>query len=73
MVYFPLPGDELNVLKLDVDGTGDDFTIGQQLMVDDGTGKVLLATGTVSRPFIALEAVTDPTADQLVHCQFTGN
>lgn len=73
-VYFPVAGEELNILKLDVAGTGDDFTIGQKLIVDDGTGKVLGTTGTPeSEPFVALEAVTDPTADQLVWCQYTGH
>lgn len=78
MVYFPLMGEELNVLKLDVGGTGDDFVVGDPLMVDDGTGKVLLSTSTTSQtapesePFIALESVTDPVADQLVHVMFTG-
>ena len=72
-VYFPLPGDELNVLKLDVAGTGDDFAVGDKLIVDDGTGKVLITAGSPeSEPFLSLEVVTDPTADQLVHCQYTG-
>ncbi len=72
-VYCPVAGEELNVLKLDVAGTGDDFTIGQYLIVDDGTGKVLGTTGSPqSEPFVAMEAITDPTADQLVHVMYTG-
>lgn len=72
-VYFPIPGEQLNVLKLDVAGTGDDFTIGDKLMIDDGTGKVLLSSGSIeSEPFLSLETITDPTADQLVWAQFTG-
>jgi hypothetical protein len=70
-LYVPLPGEEMNVLKLDVAGTADDFAIGDYLMVDDGTGKVLATTGptgAVWQPFICLETVTDPTADQLVYC-----
>jgi hypothetical protein len=71
--YCPLPGEELNVLKLDVSGTADDFAIGQQLIVDDGTGKVLGTTGSPeAEPFICLETITDPTTDQLVHVMFTG-
>lgn len=73
-LYVPLPGEEINVLKLDVAGTADDFAVGDYLMVDDGTGKVLLTTGptgAVWQPFVCLEAVTDPTADQLVYCMKT--
>lgn len=66
-VYFPEAGDELNVLKLDVAGTGDDFAIGDQLILDTGTGKVILTTGSPEdEPYTCLETVTDPTADQLV-------
>lgn len=72
-LYCPIPGEELNMLKGDVSGTGDDFAIGDLLMVDSGTGKVIATTGTPeSNPFVCMETVTDPTADQLVHCMFTG-
>jgi hypothetical protein len=74
MVYYPLPGDHLNVLKGDVAGTADDFTIGQLLILVDGSGKVIGTTGTPeSEPFVCLETVTDPTADQLVWVQVTGS
>lgn len=66
-VYIPSPGDELNVLKLDVAGTADDFAVGDLLIIDDGTGKVILTTGSPEQePFTCLEAIVDPTADQLV-------
>jgi hypothetical protein len=72
-VYCPLAGDELNVLKGDVSGTADDFAIGDKLMIDEDTGKVIASTGSPeSEPFICLETVTDPTADQLVWVQCTG-
>ena len=71
--YCPLPGEELNVLKGDVGGTTDDFAVGDKLMIDDGTGKVVLTTGTPeSEPFVCLEAVVDPTADVLVWVMFGG-
>lgn len=72
-MYAPAPGDRLNMLKGDVAGTGDDFAIGDRLMVDDGTGKLVAASSAESVPFICLETVTDPTADQLIHCQYTGH
>lgn len=68
-VYIPHAGDELNVLKGDVSGTADDFAVGDKLVIDDGTGKVVLTTGTGAgqqEPFTCLEAITDPTADVLV-------
>ena len=73
-VYYPLPGEELNVLFLNQSGTADDVINGTTLLiVDDGTGQVIPTTGTPeSEPFLALESITDPTADQLVHVLFTG-
>jgi len=72
-IWIPMPGDELNMLAADVAGTADDVAIGDIFIVDDGTGKLIATTGTPeSEPFIALETVTDPTADHLVHCMFTG-
>lgn len=71
--YAPLPGEHLNVLKGDVSGTADDFAVGDKLIVDDGTGKVIATTGSPeAEPFIAMEAIVDPVADQLVWCEFTG-
>lgn len=65
--YCPLPGDELNLLFKNVGGTADDVVAGNLFIVDDTTGKVIVTTGTVeSEPAMALEALTDPTADSLV-------
>ncbi len=66
-VYIPHAGDELNVLKQDVGGTADDFAVGDLLIIEDGTGLVILTTGTPEQEhFTCLETITDPTADQLV-------
>lgn len=71
--YSPMKGEELNVLKGDVAGTGDDFAIGDLLIADDGTGKVVLTTGTPeTEMFRCMEAITDPIADVLVHVMVTG-
>lgn len=75
LLYFPVPGDELNML-LDDDGIGtsDDFAIGDSFMVDDGTGKLVAANGTAeSEPFVLLETVAGLSADTLALCQYTGN
>lgn len=72
-VYYPLPGEEVNLLKLDIAGTGDDVVIGDPLIVDDGTGQVVVSTGTPqAEPFIALENITDPTADTLIWSKRSG-
>lgn len=73
-LYIPAPGEELNLLVEDVSGTGDDFTIGDLLIVDDGTGKLLATTGTPERePFMCLENVTDPTEDHLMWVLYLGS
>ena len=72
-LYCPLPGDELNLLFFNQSGTADDITKGDLLIVDDGTGKVFKTTGTVeTEPAMALEAITDPTADQLLWVVWSG-
>ena len=72
-VYFPAMGERMNMLVEDVSGTGDDFIIGEELMVDDGTGKLLTADSNAeAHPFTSLEAVTNPLADHWLLCRFNG-
>lgn len=72
-LYCPLPGDELNLLHMNVAGTGDDVAKGDLLIVVDGTGKLIVTTGSPENEVaMALEARTDPTADGLIHCEWTG-
>lgn len=72
-VYWPLPGENLNVLFKDTAGTADDIAVDDKMIIDDGSGKVLKSTGSVeSEPFNAREALVDPVADQLLWCVFTG-
>lgn len=73
-VYFPAPGEKLNMLFGNASGTADDVTIGMKMIVNDGDGKLIPTTGTPSsQPFVALEAISDPTADQLFQCQYSGH
>jgi hypothetical protein len=73
MIYFPTPGELLNMLYLDVAGTADDHAIGDIMIVGDGTGKLIATTGTPeSEPFICYETVTDPAADHHTLSMFTG-
>ena len=72
-VYYPEDGEELNVLFGNASGTADDVTIGMKLMINDGDGKVIPTTGSPeSEPFVAREAITDPTADQLLWVRYAG-
>lgn len=65
--FVPYAGCELNLLFKNVAGTADDVVAGDLFIVDTGTGKVIVTTGTPEdEPFMALEALTDPTADTLV-------
>lgn len=72
-VYLPIMGELLNVLLKDISGTGDDFAIGAPLIAESGSGKLLATTGSPeSEPFIVMETVTDPVADHLTLCMYTG-
>ena len=72
-LYIPLPGDELNLLFGNASGTADDIALGDLLMVNDGDGKVIKATGSPEHtPAIALEAIVDPVADQLLWVRWSG-
>lgn len=78
-IYIPLPGDELNMLVADLSGTGatSDFAIGDLLIPQDGTGKLIDATvsGTASytaRPFQVLETYNDMAGDTWLRVMYTG-
>ncbi|MDB4786198.1 hypothetical protein OAG36_00540 [bacterium] len=72
-VYYPLPGDELNMVISDISGTADDHSFGELLMIDNGTGELVASSASPEEePFQLLETITDPTADTLAHCIFTG-
>ena len=72
-LYFPIMGEELNMIFENISGTGadQDIAIGDILSVDNGTGKLLVSTGQ-SEPFMALEAQTDVEADVLTRVMYTG-
>ena len=72
-VYAPQNGDELNLLFKNVSGTADDVVAGDLMIVDDTTGKFIVTTGSPTvKPAMALEAVTDPTADTLFWASWGG-
>ncbi len=73
-VYYPVPGEELNILFQNNTGTADDVRIGDKGIIDDGTGKVLVSTGSPEcEPFEFKEALVDPTADALLWVNYTAN
>lgn len=72
-VYYPAPGEDLNMIVENQSGTTDDFVIGDKLIVDDGTGKLLISASTPeSEPFICLETFSDLAADRLTWVKYTG-
>lgn len=80
-LYALQPGDEVNVRKADISGTGsasEDLAIGDRCLVVDGTGKISkvavgIANASAVYPFQVLETLTDQPAETLVHCRFSGN
>jgi len=73
-LYAPQPGEELNLLLKDIAGTGDDHALGEILIVDDATGKLIATTGSpATKVAQLLETVTDPTGDTLAWCQWSGH
>jgi hypothetical protein len=72
-LYTPLPGDDLNLLLLNLSGTADDHALGEMLIIDDTTGKFIATTGSPETECAQLlETVTDPEADTLAWCIWTG-
>jgi len=74
-VYFPKMGDILQMLVANISGTGDAFAIGDKMIIEDGTGKLIATTGTPEmEPFKIIETVAVALAvDTLVLCRYTGN
>jgi hypothetical protein len=74
ILYFPVQGEFLLMQLQDVSGTGDTHAIGEQLIVDSGTGQLLATTGSPEiEPFIVMETIAAPTADYWALVMFTGN
>lgn len=73
-LYAPADGDELNLLFGNAAGTADDIALGDKMIADTGTGKIVKTTGTPETEVaVALEAIVDPAADQLLWVVWTGH
>lgn len=69
--YSPRMGDELNLLVLNLAGTADDHALNEKMMVDHGTGKLIVTTGSPEDEVAQLlEVITDPVADTLAWVQW---
>lgn len=71
-MYCPINGEELNMLFANIAGTGDAFAIGDVMMTQTATGKLIADSSGASKPFKCMETVAALTVDTLVHCMFTG-
>lgn len=75
-LYALRTGDEVNVRKADISGTGsatEDVAVGDRFLIVDGTGMISkVAVGVVNAgavyPFTAQETFVDQQAETLVHC-----
>lgn len=72
-LYFPVAGEDLNLLVGDVAGTADDVAIGDKFGITQNTGKLKANSGFASAPFEANEVITDPVADYLLWVTYLGN
>lgn len=72
-LYFPVDGDELNMILEDVSGTGDSAAIGDLFGVNE-VGKLEANSSFTFTPFEACEAIAKGgiTADILLYVRFRG-
>lgn len=78
--YSPIAGEEMNVRKADISGTGsglEDLSIGEKMAVVDGTGKVApanalpgVAHANARYPWTCLETMVDQAAEVLIQAQY---
>ena len=68
-LYFPEPGEEFNIRRSDISGTGspsEDIAIGEDLLIVSGTGYVspvvigVAAQSPLAYHFRSMEAISDP-------------
>lgn len=72
-LYWPLPGEELNMLVKDVAGTGDVITTGTTLFGVNNTGTLTRDSSYASAPFLAFETAAALTADAHFLMKFMGS
>lgn len=70
-LYWPLPGEDVNVRVGETAGTANSFAIGDRLCINATGGYLIPDTGTdySATLFIVMETVTQVAADSLVWCK----
>jgi hypothetical protein len=72
-LFFPQQGDLLQMLVANISGTADSFAIGDYMIIEDGTGKLIATTGSPQmESFVIMETQSALTTDLHVLCQYTG-
>jgi hypothetical protein len=75
-MYAPASGEELLMILKDVSGTGDTHAVGEKLIIDTGTGKLVVTTGLPEmESFVLMEVplVNPPVGDILALVRYTGH
>jgi hypothetical protein len=77
-MYTPYPGERFMMLAANLTGTGsgtdDAFAIGDKMIIDDGTGKLVKTTGSPEmEPFKVIAAVAAIQADTHILVRYTGH
>jgi hypothetical protein len=71
--YAPQNGDEINLRFYNQSGTADDIAAGDVLIAKNNVGQFFKTTGSPQwEPAMALEAIVDPIADQLLWASWSG-
>ncbi len=68
-VYYPLPGEEINVLVKDLVGTGDTHAIGDLFEIENASGLAIASTAAAvgaKAPFKLMETSAALTANKLL-------
>ena len=66
-LYFPIKGEEMNILAGEVAGTGNSFAIGDRLIVDAEDGILIPETGTPQATFaVSMQALPQVAGSTLL-------
>lgn len=74
-LYWPIAGDDLNMLLRETVGTGTagEENIGDLLAIEKATGELMAGGALASTPFMLMEHLGVSSADQLVWVKYLGN
>jgi hypothetical protein len=74
-LYWPIAGEELNMLLRETVGTGTagETNIGDLLAIESATGELMAGGALASQPFWLMEHLGVTSADQLVFVKYLGN